>query len=147
MTTAVVFALTSIVVGVREELLYRAVLLNLLEPRVGLTGALLISTALFIVYHYGALPTTALSVIEVACMSLVLGLIYVKTGSYVAVVAFHAVYDAIWCFGPFVREPLADTWRPAFLLAALIFVFLGVWRSGGTQRTASADGLLPSGRR
>jgi membrane protease YdiL (CAAX protease family) len=122
-------------------------LLNLLEPRVGLTGALLISTALFIVYHYGALPTTALSVIEVACMSLVLGLIYVNTGSYVAVVALHSVYDAIWCFGPFLSAPLADSWRPAFLLTALAFVFMGLWRSGGTQPAAPADGLASHGRR
>ena len=147
MTTAVVFALTSIIVGVREELLYRAVLLNLLEPRVGLTGALLISTALFIVYHYGAMPTTVLSAIEVACMSLVLGLIYVKTGSFVAVVALHSVYDAIWCFGPFLSTPLSDTWRPAFLLAALMFVFMGTWRSGGTQPAAPAAGLASPGRR
>ena len=141
MTTAVVFALTSIIVGVREELLYRAVLLNLLEPRVGLTGALLVSTALFIVYHYGALPTTALSVIEVGCMSLVLGLIYVKTGSYVAVVSLHAVYDAIWCFGPFLSAPLADTWRPAFLISALVFVYLGTRRPGAIQPNAAANGL------
>jgi membrane protease YdiL (CAAX protease family) len=146
LTTAIVFALTSIVVGVREELLYRAVLLNLLEPRVGLPGALLISTSLFIVYHYGALPPTALSVTEVACMSLVLGLIYARTGSFVAVVALHAVYDAIWCFGPFLSTPLSDNWRPAFLLTALTFVLMGTWRVGGTRAAVSANGLASSRR-
>ena len=145
--TALVFALTSIVVGFREELLYRAVLLNLLEPRVGVTGALLISTALFVVYHYGALPTTALAAIEVACMSLVLGLIYVKSGSLIAVVALHSAYDAVWCFGPFLSMPLPDIWRPAFFLAALVLVFFGVWRSGETRPAVPADGLAPLGRR
>ncbi|MBN1614168.1 MAG: CPBP family intramembrane metalloprotease, partial [Deltaproteobacteria bacterium] len=131
--TALVFALTSVVVGLREELLYRAVLINLLEPKIGTVNALLFSTGLFVIYHYGALPTTVLVVTEVVCLSLVFGLIYVKSGTLVAVIAFHAVYDAIWCFGPYLAAPLPDIWRPAFLLPALIFVFLGTWRIGETS--------------
>lgn len=126
--TALVFAFTSVVVGLREELLYRAVLLNLLEPKVGTPGALLLSTGLFVIYHYGALPVTVLAFTEVICMSLVLGLIYVKTGSLIAVVALHSAYDAVWFFGPYLDMPLPDTWRPAFLLTALALVFLGAWR-------------------
>jgi membrane protease YdiL (CAAX protease family) len=131
--TALVFALTSVVVGLREELLYRAVLLNLLEPRIGMLNALLLSTGLFVIYHYGALPFTALAVTEVVCLSLVFGLIYVWSGSLIAVIAYHSVYDAIWFFGPYLATPLADYWRPAFLVPALVIVFLGTWHSGKTR--------------
>lgn len=128
--TAVVFALTSIVVGLREELLYRAVLLNLLEPTIGTAGALLLSTAIFVVYHYGSLPVLALPMIEVTCMSLVLGLIYVKSGSLIAVVALHSLYDGIWFFGPYLDAPLPNIWRLPFLISALALVFWGTSRFG-----------------
>jgi membrane protease YdiL (CAAX protease family) len=125
--TAIVFAATSVIVGVREELLYRAVLFNLLEPRVGLAVTLALSTVLFVVYHYGALPVTPLVIAEVVIMSLVLGLIYAGSGSLVAVSALHAVYDGAWFFGPYLDPPLADAWRPAFLLTALALVLVW-WR-------------------
>jgi membrane protease YdiL (CAAX protease family) len=133
--TAVVFALTSVIVGVREELLYRAVLFNLLEPRVGLAGTLALSTVLFVVYHYGALPVAPLVIAEVAIMSLVLGLIYARSGSLLAVIALHSVYDGAWFFGPYLDPPLADAWRPAFLLSALVLVFLWQWRIGRGEPT------------
>lgn len=135
LATALVFASTSIVVGIREELLYRGVLLNLLEPKIGSLGALLVSTALFVVYHYGALPVTVLTVTEIVCMSLFLGLIYMKSGSLVAVIALHSLYDAVWFFGPYVESPLTDLWRPVFLIAALAFVVLGV---PGCNRSATS---------
>jgi membrane protease YdiL (CAAX protease family) len=133
MGTAVVFAATSVIVGVREELLYRAVLFNLLEPRVGAAGTLVLSTVLFVVYHYGALPVAPLVIAEVAIMSLVLGLIYARSGSLLAVIALHSVYDAAWFFGPYLDPPLADAWRIGFLLTALVCVFLWLWRSGQTE--------------
>jgi membrane protease YdiL (CAAX protease family) len=131
--TAVVFASTSVIVGLREELLYRAVLFNLLEPRVGLAGTVVLSTVLFVVYHYGALPVAPLVIAEVAIMSLVLGLIYARSGSLLAVIALHSVYDGVWFFGPYLNPPLADAWRPAFLLAALVLVFLWLWRIGQAE--------------
>jgi membrane protease YdiL (CAAX protease family) len=131
--TALVFALTSVIVGVREELLYRAVLFNLLEPRVGLAGTLGLSTVLFVVYHYGALPVAPLVIAEVAIMSLVLGLIYARSGSLLAVSALHAVYDGAWFFGPYLHPPLPDAWRLAFLLSALALVFLWQRRIGRSE--------------
>jgi len=142
--TALVFALTSVVVGLREELLYRAVLINLLQPRIGVAGALFCSTALFIVYHYGALPVTWLALTEVTSLSLLLGLIYVRSGSLLTVVAFHSIYDGTWFFGPFRAIPLSDQWRPAFLLSALALVV--AWWRFGAQQGAPADVLAPRAR-
>jgi membrane protease YdiL (CAAX protease family) len=125
--TAVVFALTGIVVGIREELLYRAVLLNLLQPRLGVVGALFCTTAIFIVYHYGALPINWTTFTEVSCMALLLGLIYLRSGSLFAVATIHSLYDGIWFFGPFLSSPLPDVWRPTFLFSALALV-VAWWR-------------------
>ena len=123
--TAVVFALTSIIVGFREELLYRAILINLLQPRVGVLGAVVLSTVVFLVYHYGALPIAALPAIEVICMSLLLGIVYVYSGSLAFVVVLHSLYDGIWFFGPYIAAPPPDVWRLPFLLTGLALVV--VW--------------------
>jgi membrane protease YdiL (CAAX protease family) len=123
--TALVFALASVVVGFREELLYRAILLGLLEPRLGRLGALALSTVLFVIYHYGAQPFTALAITEIACMSLLLGLMYLSSGSLLQVAALHSIYDAAWFFGPYLQAPFPDSWRPAFLVGALILVVAG----------------------
>jgi membrane protease YdiL (CAAX protease family) len=143
--TALVFALTSIVVGLREELLYRAVLLNLLQPRLGTAGALLCSTALFVVYHYGAFPLTWLAVTEVSCMSLLLGLVYVRSGSLFTVAVIHSIYDGLWCFGPYLNPSLPNAWRPMFLIPALALV-LAWWRFGALQSrpVAQAAGRRPT---
>lgn len=125
--TTVVFVLTSFIVGFREELLYRAVLLSLLQPRLGTVGALFCSTVLFVVYHYKAQPMTWLATTEIATMSILLGLTYIRCGSLGTVAVIHSVYDAIWFMGPLVKPALPDAWRPAFLVSA---VFLGTlwWR-------------------
>jgi membrane protease YdiL (CAAX protease family) len=123
--TAVVFALTSIIVGLREELLYRAVLMNLLQPRMGVVGSVVLSTVIFLVYHYGALPVAALPAIEVVCMSLLLGIVYGYSGSLAFVVALHSLYDGIWFFGPYMAAPPPDVWRLPFLLTGLALVV--VW--------------------
>jgi membrane protease YdiL (CAAX protease family) len=125
--TALVFVLTSVIVGFREELLYRAVLQNLLQARLGTAGALLGTTAIFVIYHYGAQPMTWLAVTEIAGMSLLLGLIYIRSGSLLAVTAIHSAYDGIWFLGPFLNPVLPDAWRPAFHVPALVLV-LAWWR-------------------
>ncbi len=135
--TAIVFALTSIVVGLREELLYRAVLLNLLQPRIGVVGALLCSTAIFIAYHYGAQPFTVLWLTECTCISLLLGLVYIRSGSLLTVAAIHALYDGIWFFGPYLNTPIPDVWRPVFLCSALAVVI--AWRRFGALPYSRGD--------
>ena len=135
---SLIFALTSVVVGLREEILYRAVIFNLLEHRIGTFGTLLVSTALFVVYHYGALPFTPLVLTEVLCISLILGLIYVKTGSLFIVILLHSAYDAVWFFGPYIEMPLPDNYRPAFLVPALVLVFFGSWRFGTNKCSYSS---------
>lgn len=122
--TAIVYVLTSILVGVREELLYRGVVFNLVEPRAGTVITIVLSTIIFVVYHYGAQPLIPQVIAEIAIMSVVLGLIYSCSRSLLAVMALHSAYDAIWFLGPYLSTPLPDIWRLAPLLTALLFAIL-----------------------
>ena len=62
-----VFAATSFVVGLREELAYRGVFQNLLRQRFGFWVSLLISNIVFVVYHYGVQPFTVLNILQHEC--------------------------------------------------------------------------------
>jgi membrane protease YdiL (CAAX protease family) len=125
LTTQVTFAFTSVAVGLREEILYRGVLQNVLEPRMGWLGAILASNVVFTLYHYGAWPFTPDYVLEFFLVGSVMGLIYYGTGSLWVTVAAHSIYDALWSFTPILVPPLAKGWGMG--LEALAFVLLALW--------------------
>ena len=108
----------------RQDGIHRTLTINLLQPRVGLLGAVVLSTTPFLVYHYGELPVAPLPIIEVVCMSLLLGIVYAQSGSLLFVIALHSLYDGIWFFGPYVATPLLDVWRPLFLFTGLGLVLM-----------------------
>jgi len=123
-----VFALTSIVVGLREEILYRGVLQNLLEKRMGWIPALIVSNVIFTLYHYGAQPFTPLGLTMLFSMGSILGLIYYGTRSLALVVAFHSIYDALWALVPFVSKPLPRLWGTCLEITALALLTFWAWR-------------------
>jgi membrane protease YdiL (CAAX protease family) len=100
------FAATSLVVGLREELAYRAVLQGFLRQRSGPWAALIVSNVAFVAYHYGVEPFEPAYVLQLLFVGLILGFVYEKSGSLGLVVMLHAAYDALWCYAPFVRQPL-----------------------------------------
>lgn len=124
-----IFALTSIVVAVREEMFYRGVIQSLLAKRFGFAAALAASNVLFVLYHYGAQPLNLISISETLAMGCVLGLIYYATGTLFAPIALHASYDAMWSVGPII-QPTSDLYRIPFDLlgAALILAWVRVRR-------------------
>jgi membrane protease YdiL (CAAX protease family) len=125
-TYRVIFALTSVVVAMREEVFYRGVIQGLLERRFGLLVSLLVSNAAFVLYHYGVHPFTASGIIELFAMGCVLGVMYSVTGSLLAPIALHAAYDAMWSLGPIVAHPPPDILRIPFHLlgAALVLTWM-----------------------
>ncbi|MDX6771053.1 MAG: CPBP family intramembrane glutamic endopeptidase [Elusimicrobiota bacterium] len=128
-----VFAATSLAVGLKEELFFRGILQSLLETRHGLIKALVASNLLFIVYHYGAQPMTPAGVTEFFVMGCAFGLLYAATGSLVLPVAWHALYDAVWCFTPFTARPWPRPWAAVFQLAALACVALWARRAAAKR--------------
>lgn len=128
-TLRAVLALTSVVVAVREEWLYRGVLQNILERHLGWLPALLLSNVVFTLYHYGAQPFTLPGLVELFAMGCVLGLIYFRSGSILAAIALHATYDAAWSAGPLIQDRLNDLWRIAFYLVGAMLIGVWVWQS------------------
>jgi membrane protease YdiL (CAAX protease family) len=141
-TTQVVFALTSVVVGLREEFLYRGVLQTILESKVGLAQAVLLSNVVFTLCHYGAPSFAGWNIVEIFCAGCILGLLYAATGSLTLVVAVHAVNDAIWSFTPILASPLPRPLGSAILATALILCAMWSLRSNKRfQPTPSPSGL------
>ncbi len=98
------FAATSVLVGIREELAYRGILQNLLR-RYGLWVSLLVSNVVFVLYHYGVQPFTVASVLQLFTIGLLLGFVYHLTGTLWFSIALHSIYDAIFAYTPLIAHP------------------------------------------
>jgi membrane protease YdiL (CAAX protease family) len=124
----IVFAITSLAVGVREEILYRGVLQNLLEDRFGWILAIIISNIIFTLYHYGAWEFTTSKVIELFFVGCFVGLLYRGTGSLIVAIVFHTIYDAVWCFTPYLGIPWHWVWGSFIQITAAALLLLWVMK-------------------
>lgn len=91
---AVLFGVGSIAVALKEEFLFRGVVQNLLQRRFGFAMAVLLTTLVFTAWHYGAVPNTRWQFIQIFLASIVIGVIYVRTGNIWVAVGLHMAYDA-----------------------------------------------------
>ena len=132
---ALVFALTSVAVGFREELFYRGVLQRWLRERLGPLPTIAISNLVFLFYHWGVQPFTPANIVSMFFTGCVLGLLYEATGSLLFVGLLHALYDAIWMYSPFLPAPLPESVGAA---VAVLVTGLLAWRIVATRRPASA---------
>jgi len=114
------FAATSLVVGLREELAYRGILQRFLTPRMGFAGSLCTSNVAFVLYHWGVHPFTLHYVLQLFLCGMILGVVYHFSRSIILVVALHAVYDAIDSFTPFVTPRF-----PGFVGTVVLSATLG----------------------
>jgi len=138
-TIRVVFALTSFVVGLREELVYRAILQNLLEEKLGRFGAILLASTIFALYHYGsesALNYSLQRFLELFVFGCIFGLIYRISGSLLLVAILHSILDLIYAISPVVHRPFSragEGWSEV----AVLLIFLGwareCWRLAPKQ--------------
>ncbi len=107
---AILFAITSLPVGIKEEFLFRGIVQNLLAKRYGALKAILITSLIFTLWHVGVWNPTVWTFSQIFFAGVILGLIYVGSGSILTVIALHTVYDAIFCFTPFTANPLNENW-------------------------------------
>ncbi len=80
-------------VGFTEELLFRGYILQNLGEQMPLWGALLLSSALFGLFH--GLQATPVQLIEIALGGLMLGLLRIAAGALWLAIGFHAAWDFI----------------------------------------------------
>jgi len=101
-----VFALTSFVIGLREELFYRGILQTALRQRFGIVPVLLLSNVAFLFFHWGVQPFNPVNMAFLFLSGLTFGLLYHATGSLLLVAAAHALYDAVFCYTPLLKTPM-----------------------------------------
>jgi membrane protease YdiL (CAAX protease family) len=90
------FAATTILVAIREELVYRYVLQNWLQdwfsPKNGLAGSIFFTSVLFTFYHIGAQPLSSLP--DIFFSGILLGGIYIFSGKSLSLVIIcHFICD------------------------------------------------------
>lgn len=122
-SSALLFAITSIPVAIKEEFLFRGIVQNLLEKKWGAMIAIFVTSIIFTAWHFGVMQTSVFAFSQIFFVSLMLGLIYVRTGSITLVVVLHAVYDALFSFTPLLSSPLDEDLGFVPLLAAVGFVY------------------------
>lgn len=129
----VLFALTSFAVGLKEEFLFRGVIQNALIPRWGVTRSILLTSALFTLWHIGLVNPTAWNFISIFMGGIFLGVVYVRTGSLTLVVGLHAAYDALYVFTPLLARPYSHAAGFFILLYALALACYGASKAAGPK--------------
>jgi membrane protease YdiL (CAAX protease family) len=132
-----VFAATTVVVGLREEVFYRLILQGGLRQRLGPGAAIAISTLLFLIFHVGAQPMVGFVVFDIVATGVLLGVIYERTGNVLLVVILHTVIDWLWLL------PATGVLRPVSVeAAALLTIAMACWWHAHDRRgSATPEGI------
>ena len=140
---AVLFAISSLPVAVKEEFLFRGIIQNLLTQRHGLLKAVLLTSTVFTLWHVGVWDPTLWVFSQIFFASVLLGLIYLRSGSIIVVIVLHAVYDALFSFTPLIPRPFNANWGFVPLLGSVAFV--SYWAFGGNGLTLRSKGRAAGG--
>ena len=120
---ALMFAVTSIPVAVKEEFLFRGIIQNLLTDKFGFVNSVVFTSALFTAWHIGVWQPTFWAFAQIFLASILLGIVYMYSGSIFAVIIIHATYDALFSFPSLLAVPLNENWGFIPLLSAVALVF------------------------
>lgn len=122
--TALLFAVASVPVAIKEEFLFRGILQNILVQRFGALKAIVATSLLFTTWHVGVWQFTPWVLSQIFFGGILLGIIYFYSGSIAVVISIHAIYDALFSFTPLVSAPLPENWGFLPLLASAALVVL-----------------------
>lgn len=140
---AILFAVTSVPVAVKEEFLFRGIVQNLLAERFGFVKSVLFTSAIFTAWHIGVWEPTVWTFSQIFFASILLGVVYVHTGSILAAIVIHAAYDAVFSFTPLLPVPLDENWGFIPLLAAVALVAFQASKSGPSANSPSGAPRYP----
>jgi membrane protease YdiL (CAAX protease family) len=126
-----VLAVTTPIVGLREEIFYRGILQGSLERVLGPVPSILVASVLFTTFHYGAQPLTIVTVTGIFGFGVIFGAIYQRTRNLWLLAALHAFVDVLYAFSP----RLDIEWGLAVLCNGLAFICaLSWWRVDADRR-------------
>ncbi len=141
---ALLVAVASVPVAIKEELLFRGIVQNLLEARLGLLAAVIGTNVLFVVWHIGALPSSLWTFSQVFLAGSLLGFVYARSGSIALVIGLHALYDAIFSFTPILPKPFNQNW--GFVVLAPAFSLIAYWALSRESANRDVQPTPTSGR-
>jgi membrane protease YdiL (CAAX protease family) len=124
---AIMFAVTSTPVALKEEFLFRGIVQNLLLEKFGLAKSVLLTSVIFTAWHIGVWGPSLWVFSQIFLASVLLGVIYVYSGSILLVIAIHAAYDALFSFTPLLAIPFNENYGFIPMLTSLALV--GYWAS------------------
>ncbi len=121
-----ILAVTAIPVGFAEELFARGIVQTLCVARWGAWRGVAISTGVFTAYHLGVAPggEFILNYVSIALGGLLFGLIYLKSGSLLAVIILHDLYDALISLPRVFGAASEDL---GIILEAIAVLYLLIW--------------------
>jgi len=120
---AFLFAATSVPVAIKEEFLFRGIIQNLLGKKWSTLPAVFITSTVFTAWHIGIWEPSFGMFSQIFLASILLGFIYIRTGSIALVIVLHALYDALFSFTPLLPLPINENWGVVPLLASVALVF------------------------
>ncbi len=131
---AALFALTSVAVAIKEEVLFRGIIQNLLCARMGTMTAVLVASALFTAWHIGVRPPLFSVFLQIFLFSLALGMIYGRSSNLTAVIVFHAAIDALYPFSPYLTSPMHPIVSVFMLIYAVLLLYHWASKPGPANR-------------
>lgn len=90
------FGIAALPVGIKEELLFRGLLQNLLNRRMGQAMAAVLAAALATLWHVGVVEHALWSYGLIFLANVFIGLVYARTGSLLLAIGVHTAYDVLF---------------------------------------------------
>lgn len=120
-----VFVISGITAGLREELFYRGIIQNTLQKKYSFGLALLLATIIFALSHvqyiyYGQLT----GLLFISCAGIVFGSLFIITGSVAFTAIIHGLYDALLSVNIIPFRLSNDVALTVLLLIALFFLVI-----------------------
>jgi membrane protease YdiL (CAAX protease family) len=128
---AMLFAITSVPVAIKEEFLFRGIIQNLLAEKFGFVKSIVITSTLFLPWHLGSGEPSIWYFSQVFLASAIIGVIYIHSGSLIAAIIVHATYDTLFAFSPLIPMPLNQNSGFIPLIGSVAFILYWASRSGG----------------
>ena len=136
----IVFVISGVTAGLREELFYRGIVQNTLQRKYGYKVALPVATLVFTLSHiqymyYG--QAGGLMLITLA--GIIFGSIFIYTGSIVFTAIIHGVYDALLSVSIVPFRLSNSVVLPVLFLIMLAFLIIINKKLHGTRQADNAD--------
>ncbi len=138
---AMFFAASSLIVGIKEEFLFRGILQNLLTQRLGFKAGVISASLIFTAYHVGVTSPSLYNFLFIFTAGVLFGVIYFRSGSLATVIAIHFAQDAISSFGPFTAAAQFPNWAVwgGLVSLAVLIAPVGLVSYWASRTSNSAD--------